>query len=260
MSHQREITSYFKVVTEDVDDKPIPKPNPTLSKSVSNFEGSKNLGSSNIQVKKGSSNLESLKKDLPKSSKPESTLIKEATIRDNKVIQIRKGDLTTEQVDAIVNAANGGLQHGGGVAYAIQRAGGHIIYKESNDWIREHGLIPTGEVGLTRGGDLPAKYVIHAVGPVYKGGNKNEEQLLTNAVMNSLKKANELGLKSIALPAISSGIFGFPKDKCANILINTSIKFFEENEDTSLEVIRLTNFDDITVNVFIEEFEMIFGK
>ncbi len=169
------------------------------------------------------------------------------------VIQVRQGDLTQEAVDAIVNAANSHLAHGGGVAGAIVRRGGGIIQEESDRWVHEHGSVPTGEVAVTGGGHLPCRYVIHAVGPVWYGGSQNEEELLHLAVWNSLLKAHELGLTTIAVPAISSGIFGFPKERCAAILIAAALAFCEQYPDSSLREIRFTNIDALTVSILEAE-------
>ncbi|MGW8180284.1 MAG: macro domain-containing protein, partial [bacterium] len=117
------------------------------------------------------------------------------------------------------NAANSHLQHGGGVAGAIVRKGGTIIQEESD----RIGYVPVGHAALTTAGKLPAKYVIHAVGP--RMGEGDEDSKLKNAVLNSLLLASEKGLRSISMPAISSGIFGFPKDRCALILINEAVHF-----------------------------------
>ncbi|WGS64164.1 macro domain-containing protein [Marinitoga aeolica] len=136
---------------------------------------------------------------------------------NNIILKIVVGDLTKENVDAIVNAANSYLAHGGGVAAAIVRAGGRIIQEESNEYIKKNGIIKTGEIGITSGGRLKAKYVIHAVGPVWNGGNSNEEKHLYSAVYKSLEKADEMKLKTISLPAISSGIFGYPFEKACDV-------------------------------------------
>jgi len=124
----------------------------------------------------------------------------------------KKGDLTEETSEAIVNAANGRLAHGGGVAGAISRNGGPTIQDESDDWIRDYGDVLTGDVAFTSAGELAAKFVIHAVGPIWSARNASKcENQLRNAVTNSLRCADQLGVSSISIPAISSGIFGFPK-------------------------------------------------
>lgn len=142
-----------------------------------------------------------------------------------------QGDITKVEVDAVVNAANSGLRGGGGVDGAIHKAGGPTIMEEC----RKIGGCPTGEAVITTGGDLPAKYVIHAVGPVWNGGNKNEEKLLASAYRSSLNLAIEHGIKSIAFPNISTGVYGFPKEKAAGIAIETVRRFLADSE-TDLNV------------------------
>ncbi len=132
---------------------------------------------------------------------------------NGKTIRLVQGDITDRDVDAIVNAANSYLQHGGGVAGAIVRKGGQVIQEESN----KIGFTPVGTAAITGAGKLPAKFVIHAVGP--RMGEGDEDSKLKNAVLSSLLLASEKGLKSISIPAVSSGIFGFPKDRCAAILV-----------------------------------------
>ncbi|RME00303.1 MAG: macro domain-containing protein [Deltaproteobacteria bacterium] len=170
-----------------------------------------------------------------------------------KRIEIRQGDLTEEEVDAIVNAANSHLAHGGGVAGAIVRKGGKTIQEESDAYVREHGPVPTGKVAVTGAGNLPSSYVIHAVGPVWKGGDAHEDALLESAVWESLLAAHERKLRSIAIPAISSGIFGFPKARCAAILLDTARKFCERFPESPLEVIRFTNIDRETCDLLVAE-------
>ncbi|ADQ03651.1 Appr-1-p processing domain protein [Caldicellulosiruptor owensensis OL] len=162
-------------------------------------------------------------------------------------IIIKKGDITKEQVDAIVNAANSHLKHGGGVALAIVRAGGQEIQKESDEIIKKIGFLPTGNAVITNAYRLPCKFVIHTVGPIY--GEGNEDEKLYRAIYNSLYLAHLYNLKSIALPAVSSGIFGFPKDRCAKILIDTAIDFLS-SVTTSIEKVIFCLFDDETFDYF----------
>ena len=150
---------------------------------------------------------------------------------NNVKIKIIKGDITESNVDAIVNAANSYLQHGGGVAGAISRKGGPVIQEESN----VIGYVPVGGCVMTSGGRLRAPHVIHAVGP--RMGEGDEENKLKKAINNVLELATSKGLKSIAIPAISAGIFGFPKDKCARILIKETISFVREKKTTLKEII-----------------------
>ena len=135
-------------------------------------------------------------------------VLAERNLPTGQTIQIVQGDITTEEVDAIINAANEHLQHGGGVAWAISKKGGPSIQKESDAWIRHHGTVSHAHPAWTSGGDLPARYVIHAVGP--RMGEGDEDRKLHDATTAALKRAEELRLESIALPGISTGIFGYP--------------------------------------------------
>lgn len=172
---------------------------------------------------------------------------------NGRYIRLIQGDITEQKTDAVVNAANSYLQHGGGVAGAILRKGGQIIQEESN----RIGYVPVRKAVITTAGKLPAKYVIHAVGP--RWGEGDEDNKLKGALLSSLKLADEKKLKSIAIPAISSGIFGFPKDRCAEILIRESTRFLRENLETSLKKINICIFDDETVKIFLKEFERQLG-
>jgi len=164
-------------------------------------------------------------------------------------IRLVQGDITERDTDAIVNAANSHLQHGGGVAGAIVRKGGQIIQDESD----KIGFTPVGHAVLTSAGRLSAKFVIHAVGP--RMGEGDEENKLKNAVENSLLLASEKGLQSISMPAISSGIFGFPKDRCAKILVRESVDFLKKQTKSSLKVVEFCIYDDLTLGYFKKEFE-----
>ena len=182
-----------------------------------------------------------------------------AAVGDGGVVALHHGDLTAEEVDAIVNAANGHLSHGGGVAAAIVRRGGGSIQAESDAWVRSHGVVPTGGVALTGAGRLPCRAVIHAVGPVWHGGGQHEEELLAQAARGSFELAAQEGFGSLALPAISSGIFGFPKDRCAEILLAEGVGFLTAQPVSPLREIRYTNFDEPTVSVFRAAFQARFG-
>jgi len=168
-----------------------------------------------------------------------------------KTLRLVQGDITERDVDAIVNAANSRLQHGGGVAGAIVRKGGHIIQEESD----RIGYVPVGGAAITGAGRLPCRYVIHAVGP--RMGEGDEDSKLKGAVLSSLKLASGKGLKSISLPAISSGIFGFPKDRCAEILVNAASTYLRENPESSLELVEFCVYDDLTMGYFRKELEKI---
>jgi len=184
------------------------------------------------------------------------TVVREAKLPTGQVIRIVRGDITAEQVDAIVNAANSYLKHGGGVAAAIVRKGGESIQRESDEWVKQYGPVPTGKVAVTGAGNLPAKIVIHAVGPVWSEHNPEEaDELLKSAIWNSLKAAHDRGLSSIALPAISAGIFGFPKERCAAILLDTAKEFCENHPESPLKDIRFVLFDEPTFQAFVEAFD-----
>lgn len=185
------------------------------------------------------------------------TILKEYILPTGQTIQIVQGDITTEEVDAIVNAANEHLQHGGGVAWAISKKGGPTIQKESNDWIREHGRVSHSHPAWTSGGLLPAKYVIHTVGPVW--GDGDEDNKLEEAVAGALRVADELYLTSIAMPAISTGIFGFPKDRAAGIIFTTIEKYFVDNSLSALKTVKLVLFDQSTVDAFIKSWQDKWG-
>ena len=144
-------------------------------------------------------------------------------------IELLKGDITKLTVDAIVNAANSSLMGGGGVDGAIHRAGGPAILEECRMIVAKQGGCKPGEAVLTTAGSLPAKFVIHAVGPVWNGGKKNEQELLAACYQNSLKLAIKHKLSSIAFPNISTGIYGYPKKEAAEIAINAVSGFLKQN-------------------------------
>lgn len=170
---------------------------------------------------------------------------------NGKTLMLVQGDITGRDVEAIVNAANSALKHGGGVAGAIVRRGGQIIQEESD----RIGHVPVGNAAITGAGSLPCRYVIHAVGP--RMGEGDEDDKLRNAVLNSLMLASGKGLKSIAIPAISSGIFGFPKDRCAAILVREAFRYLSGNLKTSLDHIEFCVYDDLTMDFFRKEFERL---
>jgi len=177
-------------------------------------------------------------------------VLKEQTLSSGQTLQIVQGDITIEEVDAIVNAANEHLQHGGGVAWAISKRGGPVIQQESNEWIRAKGTVSHAHPAWTSGGQLPAKTVIHAVGPVW--GDGDEDAKLSAAVTGSLRMADELGLESIAFPAISTGIFGFPKERAAKVILGAVEAYFEKNAGSGVEIVKMVLFDQPTVNAFLQ--------
>jgi len=179
-----------------------------------------------------------------------STVLIEHTLPSSQTLQIVQGDITAEQVDAIVNAANEHLQHGGGLAWAIVQRGGEGIQQESDAWVRKHGPLSHAEPAYTSAGNLPCKYVIHAVGPVW--GDGDEDAKLAAAVTGSLRVADELGLSSIAMPAISTGIFGFPKERAAGVTFAAIGKYFAENPLSGVRHVRLTLYDQPTTDAFLK--------
>lgn len=170
---------------------------------------------------------------------------------DGAIMRIVKGDLTEEPAEAIVNAANERLAHGGGAAGAIVRRGGNVIQQESDRWVQEYGPVRTGSAAITGGGALPADHVIHAVGPVW--GSGDEEAKLANAVRSALQMATENGIASVSMPAISSGIFGFPKNLCAEVILDTVTDYLAEHPDGPVREVNLCNIDDQTANIFLAE-------
>jgi O-acetyl-ADP-ribose deacetylase len=174
----------------------------------------------------------------------------EAKINQTKIV-LALGDITTETTDALVNAANTRLAGGAGVDGAIHRAGGPAIMEEC----RKIGGCPTGKAVITTGGNLKAKYVIHAVGPVYRGGSKNEANLLQSAYYESLNLALKNNLQSISFPAISTGVYGYPIDEAARLALQTCIEFACEN--TGIELIRHILFNQHIYKIFSFEFKKL---
>jgi O-acetyl-ADP-ribose deacetylase len=174
---------------------------------------------------------------------------------ENVSLIVVQNDITNEKVDAIVNAANTHLAHGGGVAGAISSRGGHQVQRESDEYVRKNGPVRTGEVGYTSGANLDCKYIIHAVGPIYSG-HEIDDELLRDAVYNSFLKAHQLNCRSIAIPAISSGIFGYPKPRCAKVMIKTAkefVDYMKSNSFNTLQEIRFVNFDTETSDLMENE-------
>jgi O-acetyl-ADP-ribose deacetylase (regulator of RNase III) len=162
-------------------------------------------------------------------------------------LAIVEGDITKEETDAIVNAANSGLRGGGGVDGAIHRAGGPSILEEC----RKIGHCPTGQAVITTGGNLKARHVIHTVGPVWSGGGRNEAGLLKSAYLESLKLASKKGLKSVSFPAISTGIYGYPLNEAARVALETAIDYLEEHQE--IELVRFVLFGKPMFDVFAEQ-------
>ena len=159
-------------------------------------------------------------------------------------ILMKRGDITEEETEAIVNAANSQLQHGAGVAGAIVRKGGAVIQQESD----RIGYVATGNAAITSGGDLKARYVIHAVGP--RMGEGNEDEKLRQATWNSLRLADEGQIKTVTFPAISTGIFGYPIERCAAVMLEAVRKYCKG--ETAIREIRFCLFDESALKVFEE--------
>jgi O-acetyl-ADP-ribose deacetylase (regulator of RNase III) len=165
-------------------------------------------------------------------------------------LELVEGDITALDTDAIVNAANERLAHGGGVAGVISRKGGPTIQRESTAWVRQHGPVSTGSAAITSGGNLKARHVIHAVGPVYDGTARSAE-LLGSAVRAALQMADGHGLKSVALPAISTGIFGYPLEEAARVMLGAAIAYLRGA--TSLEWVVFCLYGQPTFDIFARE-------
>ena len=183
----------------------------------------------------------------------------EARTPDGQVVRVVRGDLTDEQVDAIVNAANERLSHGGGVAGAIARKGGPTIQQESDAWVREHGPVETGSAAVTGAGELPSRYVIHAVGPVWSASGDEEAQL-ASAVRSALEAAEAHDLESVSIPAISSGIFGFPKPLCAEVMLRTIREWLAAHPGSALREVNACNIDSRTAQLFEAEAKRQFAS
>lgn len=165
-------------------------------------------------------------------------------------IQCIQGDITVQKVDAIVNAANSSLLGGGGVDGAIHRAGGSAILEECQQIRNRQGGCPTGEAVITTGGRLPAKYVIHTVGPVWNGGSNNERQLLSHCYQNSLQLADEHNVTTIAFPNISTGIYHFPKDEAAQIALDTVQDYIQQHTATTIQQITFVCYDADNLSLY----------
>ncbi len=186
------------------------------------------------------------------------TILFEHTLPTGQLIRVVQGDLTAETTGAIVNAANEWLSHGGGVAGAIVRRGGQSIQAESDAWVRQHGPVHTGSAAITGAGQLAAQYVIHAVGPVW--GSGNDEAKLASAVSSAFTLAEAHQISSIAIPGISSGIFGGPKDICARVIIKTTLAYWQEHPATSLKEVRFCNIDQLTASTFASQAQRLLAE
>ncbi|NOY54189.1 MAG: O-acetyl-ADP-ribose deacetylase [Deltaproteobacteria bacterium] len=179
----------------------------------------------------------------------------EKKIGRSKLVLVR-GDITKADTEAIVNAANSSLMGGGGVDGAIHRAGGPAILEACKKIVAKQGRCPTGEAVITMGGTLTARYVIHTVGPVWSGGNRNERELLARAYRNSLTLAKEKGVSSVSFPSISTGAYRFPIEEAARIALSTVREFLQGCE---LEEVRFVLFSERDLAVYEEALQEVMG-
>jgi len=163
-------------------------------------------------------------------------------------IELLLGDITSLKVDSIVNAANTQLKGGGGVDGAIHRVAGAILHEECMQIIKDKGSCPTGDAVITSAGNLPCKYVIHTVGPVWQGGSNNEEKLLARAYYNSMALAKKKKIKTIAFPNISTGVYGFPKQRAAEIAVQEVKNFLDMNG--YIEKVIFVCFEDANYKIY----------
>lgn len=166
-------------------------------------------------------------------------------------IELIQGDITKSEVDVIVNAANKELIGGGGVDGAIRRAGGDTITKECDAIRARQGGCPTGKAVITTGGNLPAQHIIHTVGPIWKDGDSGEPELLASCYKESLALAAANNVNSIAFPSISTGIYGYPTEKAANVALQT-IRDLAEGEDAIPTAVQFVLFDDATFGCYAD--------
>ncbi len=167
---------------------------------------------------------------------------------------VLKGDITEQSTDAVVNAANSGLRGGGGVDGAIHRAAGPVIDEECRAYVRRHGKLPPGKAMWTHAGNLPAKYVIHTVGPVYRS-DAESAPILESAYRESLLLAEELGLESISFPAISTGVYGYPLPKAAKVAVETIAEHLRAG--SPLKLVQIVCFSDAAFAAFKESLERL---
>ena len=180
-------------------------------------------------------------------------VLREHSLPLGRRLQLVHGDITLASVDALINAANAQLQHVGGVAGAIARRGGLAIQTESDTWVRKHGPISHDAPALTSGGKLLSRYVIHVVGPIW--GEGDEDHKLYSAVQGALQMADKCGIKSVALPAISTGIYGFPKARAAHVILDVIFAYFEEQLDSKLRSVEIMLMDQQSVTAFVDELD-----
>jgi O-acetyl-ADP-ribose deacetylase (regulator of RNase III) len=177
-------------------------------------------------------------------------LIRSTMLKDGVELRLMLGDLTQSKADVIVNAANEHLQHGAGVAGAIVREGGRLIQSESNAWIHSHGPISHEKPALTTAGKLQSKAIIHIVGP--RWGEGDEDLKLSLAITAALEMSQHKGFESIAFPAISTGIFGFPMERAARAMLTAIDGFFDGVHETGIQRVDIVLFDQDAAETFLE--------
>jgi len=163
------------------------------------------------------------------------------------------GDITKECADIIVNEAVSNLTHNGGVAAALVQKGGKEIQLQSDRWVRKHGPVPPGQVAVTDAGKLPCKWLIHAVGPIWRGGNWREDSELWDAMWNCLVWASKLHATSIAIPALGAAFLGFQKERCAYLLVDCISKFVHKHPMSKLREIRIINHSEEVTDAVVFE-------
>jgi len=169
------------------------------------------------------------------------------------ILQVRLGDITEETADIIVNESNGNLNHTSGVAGVLAQKGGKEVQLQSDRWVRKHGPVPPGQVAVTEAGKLPCKWLIHAVGPIWRGGNLREDNELWDAMWNCLVWASKLHARSIAIPAIGATLLGFQKERCAYLLVDCIAKFFHKHPKTKLQEIHIVNHNESVTDAVVFE-------
>jgi O-acetyl-ADP-ribose deacetylase (regulator of RNase III) len=173
-------------------------------------------------------------------------------------LSLVQGDITRQETDAIVNAANSSLMGGGGVDGAIHRAVGTVILEDCKKIVAQSGRLPSGQAVVTTGGNLKARFVIHTVGPIWHGGKKGEPETLASAYRESLQKAVEHKLRSVSFPSISTGVYGYPVDQAAKVAIGTVIGFLKRDE--SLQEVVFVLFDSRTFDAYRRALEELAGQ
>ena len=176
-------------------------------------------------------------------------------IINKRKLALIQGDITKQNSHAIVNAANSSLMGGGGVDGAIHRAGGPQILEECKKIVARQGRLPTGKAVITTGGNLPARYIIHTVGPVWNGGNSKEADLLSSAYSESLRLAEKNSLKSISFPSISTGAYGYPVEKAAKVAMQTVTAFLKD-EAVSVEEVTFVLFNVATYEAYVRALQV----